>query len=75
MSSIGTDPDETADWLENQGEFDAADLMRALAKENARLEGILDVLRARVDDAGTLMATSYVRSALEGDPTKPEPRK
>lgn len=38
MSSIGTDPEETAGYLESRGEFDSAELVRQLGAKARNLD-------------------------------------
>lgn len=38
MSSIGTDPEETASWLERRGELDSAELVRQLGTRARNLD-------------------------------------
>lgn len=59
--------DGTADVHATPKDPDRAEESTRLRTERDTAHGILAELRARVDDAGSLMATSYVRGALDGD--------
>ncbi|MYX88383.1 MULTISPECIES: hypothetical protein [unclassified Streptomyces] len=55
---IGIDPAETADALDDHGEFAGAELMRELDAENSALRVRLNAVLALCEEAGTKGITS-----------------